>query len=67
MIREQTETDEPEHPQIQEFRAVKRKYNTRRANLDKKFKCHIENCPRKYSSRIALNSHLRKKHHLFDY
>ncbi len=67
MLREQTDTDQPEQPQIQHIRPTKRKYNSRRTNLDKKFKCHIDNCPRKYSSRIALNSHLRKKHHIFNY
>ena len=40
----------------------KRKYSQRRTDLLKDFMCPFEGCSSKYSSRIALNLHLKKKH-----
>lgn len=40
----------------------KRRYRKRRTWLDKKYRCNIKGCSNKYSSKIALNSHKRKKH-----
>ena len=42
---------------------VKRKYRKRRLATDRKaIKCSFDGCPHRYSSRIALNAHIRKKH-----
>jgi hypothetical protein len=40
----------------------KRNYSKRRTNLQKCFNCLVENCHQSYSSKIALRSHLKKKH-----
>lgn len=40
----------------------KRKYRPRRSWLEKKYRCNAKGCRGKYSSKIALNSHKRKKH-----
>jgi hypothetical protein len=58
----QTQDSKGRNEEAETEKRVKRKYNPRRANLDKKFICKINECHRKYSSRIALNSHLRRKH-----
>ena len=42
---------------------VKRKYRKRRLTTDRKaIRCSFDGCPHRYSSRIALNAHIRKKH-----
>ena len=40
----------------------KRRYSKRRMNLLKDYRCPHSDCNREYSSSIALNSHLKKKH-----
>jgi hypothetical protein len=40
----------------------KRKYTQRRSWLEKKYKCTHELCGNSYSSKIALNLHIRKRH-----
>lgn len=40
----------------------KRRYSKRRENLVKSFKCPELGCDKEYSSTIALNSHIKKKH-----
>lgn len=40
----------------------KRKYTQRRSWLEKKHKCVHELCGNSYSSKIALNLHIRKRH-----
>jgi hypothetical protein len=45
----------------------KRKYRKRRNSIERKiFKCHHQDCLSRYSSKIALNAHLRKKHRKAD-
>lgn len=47
----------------QNAKPAKRKYRKRQTtNNMKVFLCNVDLCPRRYSSRIALNSHRRKKH-----
>jgi hypothetical protein len=41
---------------------TKRKYTQRRSWLEKKYKCAHELCGNTYSSKIALNLHIRKRH-----
>jgi hypothetical protein len=48
---------EEESP-IREAR-TKRKYRKRRHWLEKKFRCNVKNCRKKYTSKIALNHHKR--------
>jgi regulator of replication initiation timing len=40
----------------------KRRYSKRRTWLEKLYSCSFEDCEGRYSSKIALNNHLRKKH-----
>ena len=53
---------ERENRDLENSLKPKRPYTKRRKNLEKSFKCDIEGCKKEYSSNIALNSHIRKKH-----
>ena len=44
----------------------KRHYSERRTNLKKEYECPHTGCTHKYSSRIALNLHHKKKHSKID-
>ena len=51
-----------ENGNLQSRLRPKRHYSKRRMNLEKRFICPNLSCPKAYSSKIALQSHLKKKH-----
>jgi hypothetical protein len=63
-LREQTQPENNSQGNSDPEKPKKRKYRPRRTYLEKTFICKVHECNCKYSSRIALNSHLRKKHNI---
>ena len=61
-MNEEIDALESENVKLKKQLKPKRKYSKRRVDLKKEFSCSEPECGKKYSSNIALRSHLKQKH-----
>lgn len=66
VLKDKIEELNEENTELKKRVKPKRKYSKRRLHLRKDFKCSIRDCRNSYSSKIALHSHIAKKHKNFN-